>query len=131
MAGPEGVKEPEGINLDWDAIDPSELGSDGFAGRVRNVIFGGRPGGLRVRVYHGKAVNDVIAGKNGFPLSIVDKACRRTRWGLFSVVSQMSPTGGPNFEDVSMLDSTDPDQRLVVVMKRVGGSYVVYRRLYR
>jgi len=131
-AVPEGVKAPEGIKLDWDAIDPSELGSSGFARRVKKVIFGGRPGDACVRVYHGEAVTDVVIGRGGsFPSSIIDKACRRTRWGLFSVVSQVSPTGGPNFEDVSVLDSTDPAQRLLVVVKRVGGSYFVYRRLYR
>jgi hypothetical protein len=130
-AGPGSPKAPDGIKLDWDTIDPSERSSSGFARRVKKVIFGGRPGDAWVRVYHGEAVKDVIRGKSGFPLAIVDKACKRTRWGLFSVVSQVSPTGGPNFEDVSMLDSTDPAQRLLVVVKQVEGSYFVYRRLYR
>jgi hypothetical protein len=83
-AGPGRPKAPDGIKLDWDTIDPSERSSSGFARRVKKVIFGGRPGDAWVRGYHGEAVKDVIRGKSGFPLAIVDKACKRTRWGLFS-----------------------------------------------
>ena len=50
---------------------------------------------------------------------------------MFSVVSQVSPTGAGNFEDLSVLDQTTQDSWLVTVIRRVGEDYVVYRRLYR
>ena len=35
--------------------------------------------------------------------------------GWFAVVSQMSPTGGKDFEDMALVDPSDPDQWLLVV----------------
>jgi hypothetical protein len=49
---------------------------------------------------------------------------------LFTIVSQISPTGADNFEDLTVLDTTDPRQWLVVVVVREGEDYLIYRRLY-
>jgi hypothetical protein len=50
--------------------------------------------------------------------------------GLFKVVSQISPTGGRNFEDLSLLDPSDPGQWLLVVAVERGGDMLIYRKLY-
>jgi len=46
-------------------------------------------------------------------------------------VSQISPTGAANWEDLSLLDPTDPNQALLVVVAQVGDDFFIYRRLYR
>lgn len=52
------------------------------------------------------------------------------QWGLFSVVSAIAPTGGNTFEDLSILDPTDPNQALLMVVRAEGNDIVIYRRLY-
>jgi hypothetical protein len=75
--------------------------------------------------------SDYSARAHGtFPDNLLPQACRRRQIGFFSVVSQISPTGGGNFEDLTILDPTDPEQWLLVVIMRQGDGYVVYRRLY-
>jgi hypothetical protein len=46
------------------------------------------------------------------------------------VVSQISPSGGPTFEDLAVLDPSDSGQWLVLAVERRDGNYIVYRRLY-
>ena len=50
--------------------------------------------------------------------------------GLFSLVSQLSPAGGETFEDLSLLDPTDPDQWLLVAVYEDGDDMHVVRRLF-
>jgi hypothetical protein len=50
--------------------------------------------------------------------------------GLYSVVSQVSPTGGKEFEDLALLDPSDPRQWLLIVIVEQGDDLVVYRKLY-
>lgn len=61
------------------------------------------------------------------PHSFMDDLCVRNQEGLFQVVSQVSPSGGNNYEDLSILDPSAPEQWLVVVY--VPGS--TQDRLYR
>ena len=51
--------------------------------------------------------------------------------GLFAVVSQSSPTGGKDFEDMALVDPSDPDQWLLVVAVDRGNDVDLYRKLYR
>ncbi|MEX2213164.1 MAG: hypothetical protein WD768_03485 [Phycisphaeraceae bacterium] len=51
--------------------------------------------------------------------------------GLFQYVSQISPTGSDNFEDLSMYDAEDEKCRLVLLLLRDGNQITLYRRLYR
>lgn len=50
--------------------------------------------------------------------------------GLFLLTSQLSPTGGANFEDLHVFDPTAPDQWQVVVVVKAGADFVAYRRVY-
>lgn len=50
--------------------------------------------------------------------------------GLFAVVSQVSPTGGKDFEDMALVDPSDPAQWLLVIAVARGNDLDVYRKLY-
>ena len=56
--------------------------------------------------------------------------CARNPIGMFSVISQLSPNGGNNFEDLSLLDTTDPQQWMLVISVPKGDDILIYRRLY-
>jgi len=57
-------------------------------------------------------------------------ACVSPTVGLFSVVSQISPNGGRDFEDLTLLDPTDENQWLLVIVVPNGDDLLVYRKLY-
>lgn len=59
----------------------------------------------------------------------MDDLCARQSRGLFQIVSQTSPAGGSNFEDLSILDSSDPRQWLVVVYVPGNQQDIIYRQL--
>jgi hypothetical protein len=63
-------------------------------------------------------------------VELVRKVCVRPAVGLFSIVSQVSPNGAGDFEDLSILDPNDPGQLLLVIVTRQGNDYVVFRRLF-
>jgi len=64
-------------------------------------------------------------------LQLIRAACVRPSVGLFSVISQISPNGGADFEDLTILDPSDPTQWLLVVVNAEGDNYVVFRRLFQ
>ncbi|MEO2035019.1 MAG: hypothetical protein ABGZ35_23300, partial [Planctomycetaceae bacterium] len=68
--------------------------------------------------------------KHGQLLTLVRTVCVRPPHGLFSVVSQLSPNGAGDFEDLSLLDPGDADQWLLVIVAGQGNDYVVFRRLF-
>ncbi len=63
-------------------------------------------------------------------VELVRKVCVRPAVGLFSIVSQISPNGTGDFEDLSILDPDDAGQLLLVIVTRQGNDYVVFRRLF-
>jgi len=62
--------------------------------------------------------------------TLVKEVCVRPSTGLFSVVTQISPNGAGNFEDLSIVDQNDASQLLLVIISRQGNDFVVYRRLF-
>lgn len=50
--------------------------------------------------------------------------------GLFNVVSQISPTGGKDFEDLALLDPSDGRQWVLIVVVEQADELIVYRKLY-
>jgi hypothetical protein len=63
------------------------------------------------------------------PSSILEELCVGDSRGLLSLVSQISPTGGSNFEDVQAMDSETNDSVLAIVTQ-IGDDIVVYRRFF-
>jgi hypothetical protein len=64
-------------------------------------------------------------------LQVIADTSIGTPTGLFSLVSQIAPTGGGHFDDLIMVDSSDRSQWLLAVLTKQNNDYVVYRRLYR
>ena len=54
-----------------------------------------------------------------------------TNPGLFSVVKQVTPKGGASCDDLPILDSTDPESWLLVIVLPQKDEYSVYRKLMR
>ena len=63
------------------------------------------------------------------PRSMVEELCLADSSGLFSLISQISPAGGQNFEDMQGLD-TQAGGSVLAIVTRVGDDIVVYRRFY-
>jgi hypothetical protein len=55
--------------------------------------------------------------------------CAGDSRGLLSLVSQVSPTGGGNFEDVQAMDA-ETDDSVLAIVTQVGDDIVVYRRFF-
>lgn len=64
------------------------------------------------------------------PASFLHDLCSLPTDGLFSVISQISPHGGKDFEDLSVLDPSAPSQWLLVVAVDQGDDLLIYRKLY-
>lgn len=52
-------------------------------------------------------------------------------FGLFTLTSQVGPTGGSDLNDLPIMDETDYRQRLLIVVVPRGDDFVVYRKLIR
>lgn len=50
--------------------------------------------------------------------------------GLFSIVSTVAPAGGSGFDDLPLLDSSNPNEWLLVIAVDHGDELVIYRKLY-
>jgi hypothetical protein len=59
----------------------------------------------------------------------LEELCVGDSRGLLSLVSQISPTGGGNFEDVQAADMEANDSVLAIAT-RIGDDIVVYRRFF-
>jgi hypothetical protein len=122
------------VKLDWDAIGLNSL--DGpiqlrNPSAIRSSIVESDPRGeVEVIVYHAGQEKVHQRSRNGLPSGTLRELCVRPQRGFFTVVSQVSPTGGGDFEDSALLDPTDPDSWLLAVIVRDGQNFTVYRRLY-
>ena len=70
------------------------------------------------------------SGSTGIlPASILAALCVGDSRGLLSLVSQVSPGGGGNFEDMQAMD-TETNDSVLAIVTRVGDDIVVYRRFF-
>ena len=141
------------LKLNWDALDVSLFKSEEgrrrlaetlidekqeFMGSLLLLNTGGgayRPGigfSAAQRALHRRdgRYKELWQGFMKIERFIRDASSRKGAKGLFRIVSQISPTMGDNFEDLAVLDPTDPDQWLLAVVTQTGNDTVVYRRLY-
>jgi len=63
------------------------------------------------------------------PGPMLQELCAGDSRGLLSLVSQVSPTGGGNFEDVQGLD-TESNDTVLAIVTQAGEDIVVYRRFF-
>ncbi len=61
----------------------------------------------------------------------VRDCCVRPCIGFHSIVSQTAPSAAPRLEDLPLLDTSNPDEWLVVVITRDDDDFNVYRKMYR
>ncbi len=60
-----------------------------------------------------------------------DASVRLQGPGLFGAVCRVSPHGGSNFEDLTLLDPSDGTQWLLVIARPDGENMTIYRRLFQ
>jgi hypothetical protein len=63
------------------------------------------------------------------PRATLEELCLGSSSGLFSLVSQISPAGSANFEDLAGLD-LDADAALLAIVTQSGDDIIVYRRFF-
>src|SRR5205814_847101 len=100
-------------------------GSFGFlhSGPVYGVDANGNPINQQGIYYPGYNANTKQT-------SFLDDVSVNGLGGLFAVVSQVSPTGGKDFEDMALVDPSDPDQWLLIVAVERGAEVDLCRKLY-
>ncbi len=121
---------PTSIMANWDAIDLAILQSSDTEHRLSATLFGTRQPPGDVFLLHGTNVVYVERRVQLLPPSLISASCTGGSNGLFSLVAQISPSGGGNFEDLAVLDESDPGQWMVVVVTQAGDDILVYRRVY-
>jgi hypothetical protein len=75
---------------------------------------------------YGRVWTDPSTRQSGF----LEDVSSNAQGGLFAVVSQISPTGGKDFEDLALVDPSNPDQWLLIVAIDRGDDLDIYRKLY-
>lgn len=111
---------------DWPAIEEAWPNLQNIRARLSKQ----RP--FQGDVYAISGDSSITAGPGStgiLPVPVLQELCQGDAQGLFSVVSQISPTGGGNFEDLPALDMATNDSALVIVT-RIGDGIVVYRRFF-
>lgn len=138
--------------FDWDFYKP-QIGQSFSAGLAQRVRTGFGPNTSAI-LFHGEQVIPLMDGSVG-PLfadeyvddpygfrqwmangqrprvNVLHEMCVRSPVQWFKAVSQVSPTGADNFEDMTLLDSTDNRQWLLVVITEDKDAIRIYRRLYK
>ena len=139
------------VDFDWNSVDAADFKTE--AGRAVLAESVRQAMGANVSVYYlhrtqlvhlagpdlaFSSVNDLGFRDNDYrpvgfssSISFIKDVCVRPRSGLFSLVSQISPTGGGSLEDLALLDATDPRQWLLLAALRRGDKLLIYRKLYR
>jgi hypothetical protein len=145
--------------FDWDRVRPEQLASDADArARFHEAVRGSFGPHCRALLFHGD-LNAKDLWQPKVPLFLKDlgikqsqqrrpgmwyeqglalqanrgflrDSCVRPSLGVFRVVSRVSPHGGDNFEDLAMLDPTDPGQWLLVIAVAEDNNLILYRHLY-
>jgi hypothetical protein len=62
-------------------------------------------------------------------LSLIPTA-KTAQTNVFGLVSQIAPHGAGSLEDLALLDSSDPRQWALVIIKQQGENFEVFRKLY-
>ncbi len=118
--------------IDWNSVEPRDWSAPEGRKALFEAILAGEPEAHAV-LMNGKAryESSVAPETQQMPvMSAAQHLSTRSAAGLFAIVSQISPTGGENLEDLALFDETDPNQWLLLVALRRDGNWVVYRKLF-
>ncbi len=124
------IEPPE---FDWDSVDPNRLGDWGTdSGRqaIRDNLLRAFPNATVV-LMNSHLPNDAKGSDLESLMQSISTRVHVEHEKLFRVVSQTSPTGAGDFEDLPILDLSDRTQYLLAVATTQGDDIIVYRRLFR
>jgi hypothetical protein len=103
------------------------LAGDGQLFKTISAPYGYDPYGNPVpQAYYQQMAYQAGAQGNGF----LEDVALNSLGGFFAVVSQISPSGGKDFEDMTLVDPSDPAQWLLIVAVDRGDDLDIYRKLY-
>jgi hypothetical protein len=124
----DGDREGAEIELDWDFVTKADLTNPGRRDAAAKRILGGARGSAYV--LQGSSLK-TQRNRINLPQNVLKQISLRPQKGLFSVVSGVSPSGGPDFEDLAITDGDDPAESLLIIVTENEGSFTIYRRLFR
>jgi hypothetical protein len=115
---------------------------DNFGNAAIAVLFHGRKStdliGSRLSVFQEAMVrqlqqNGTVNNGNQWLYTdfLWDASVRLQGTGLFNTICRIAPHGGANFEDLTLLDPSDPNQWLLVIAIPDAEDMTIYRRLYQ
>jgi hypothetical protein len=87
---------------------------------------------ISVQCFQGQGLVFNAVSASNWPADFISDICvRRQGGGLFGVVSRIAPHGGTDFEDLTMLDPSNPKEYLLVIAVQEDDGMRIYRKLYR
>jgi hypothetical protein len=97
---------------------------------IRTALSGNKPFAGDLFTISGTNSQAFDSGKSAIlSAPILGELCQGNSEGLLSLVSQVSPTGGGNFEDLQNMDAETNDSVLAIVTQ-AGEDIVLYRRIF-
>lgn len=136
-------------DLNWDAVGPAMFNNPDQHGQVVALLYGeAGADGLVVLIQRDQFVilrsmaegfreQSPVASREAIPPvpevfhgGLIHELTIGDGVGISATVSRLSPAGGDTFEDFPILDTTDPHQWALVVVRARGDDYLVERRLY-
>ena len=128
--------------LNWHSVDAAQVRTYRGRAALTAPLLEGRGFDGCLYYVHGKVIEPFhgdeskLRGSGTFERrwglkEFLRQVSARPRNGFFALVSQTSPGGAGNFEDMSILDETDAGQWLLLAVERVGADYYVQRFLLR
>ncbi|SFH92817.1 hypothetical protein [Planctomicrobium piriforme] len=129
------VQIPE---LNWQEFNPAALSDEVIRQRLLNEIQSVLPDGRILLLHQDEIYSASKLESTAVPQSIeaIAVLARQVgaspQSGLFQIFSQISPSGSGQFEDLALLDRSDPEQWLLIVVASTSPeTHFVYRRLIR
>lgn len=131
------------VEFDWNSISPTDAFTHtNSSWLIKNVTSAIGPD-VSIFVAHDSAFIQLSGPQMGLGFDVRDvrndynqrsflhEICAQPQAGLFTLVSQTSPTGDGGLEDLALLDSTDPKQWMLILAFRRDDKLMVYRKLYK
>lgn len=116
--------QSESSGFDWDLALYST--GQNLAQRIK-AAFGS---GAQSFLINGNKSTLVLHGSH-HSQSVIEMVSRPRPIGLFTLLSQISPKCGAYLEDLAVLDPTNANETLLVILVPDGNEWTVYRKLYR
>ena len=113
--------QAESSGFDWDTT-PSGYGQS-LAQRIK-ASFGPNAQGFLMNGAN------TTGATHGHSQSVMEMLSRPRPIGLFTLLSQVSPKCGSHLEDLAVVDPTNLNETLLVILVPDGNEWTVYRKLY-